>query len=764
MRLPSLKHLFSLLLFGALCLSLPVLPQEPERPVIDEVVISGNRHVGTALIRKQLRTREGGEFSRIDVNKDIKRLYQMNSFSRIDVDIIEDGDQFKVVFIITEKPFIRSIAFEGNRKYKDKKLQSEIVLAEGMLLNEKILSNDVVKLEDFYEKKGYKQAEIDADTVRDEAANQVDVVFRIEEGKKIRIHEINVIGAYRIKEKKLLKIMKTKKKGFFNRGVFEKTRFSEDLERIKMYYYQQGFIDIKILDVRERYIRNNRRVIIDIEISEGELYTVGDIRIEGNQAFSDEELQKGFSLRSGETFLPEKLSSDMKILRDRYLRNGYIDAEIDVRRYTADDPYLLHVQYEIKENNVAFIDKIRIIGNDKTKDVVIRRELNLKPGEKYDGVKMDVARQRLSNLGLFKTVDLYPDPTTASANRDLFVEVEEDRTGELSFGAGYSSVDKLIGFLEISQGNFDLFNFPTFTGDAQKLKFRTEFGSRKEEFLIDFSEPWMFEKKLLFGFKVYSRSREYETSDYSEDRDGFSVRFAKPVFKYSRAELRYLFENVQVENVDDDASEFLRAQEGERDVGKIGFRITRDVRDSFFSATRGSRLSLDLEMAGVGGDIEYYRGLVSTDFYFNPWLSHVFILSLRVGGVEEYGDSEEVPIFDRFFLGGAWSIRGFDYRDIGPHDELEEPLGGKFMYYGTLEYVIPILPEFRFATFFDYGNLYSDFDNVDFDVVNASVGIGMRILINRAIPLRFDYAWPVVTDDFHEEEDGKFTFDIGQRF
>jgi len=671
--------------------------QNEDLPVIDQVLIQGNKVVSRSLIKKQLRTQKGKVFSRIDINKDIKGLYQLNYFSHISVDVDEDETGFKVIFNLVEKPAIDKIIFEGNAKIKSKILRKQLHLNEGELLDEKVLAGDVVELKAFYEKKGYKQARIASDTKVNESAGLVDVVFKVEEGRKIKIKNIKILGAYKLKEKKVLRVMKTKRKKWYNSGLFEEAKFKEDLERIKAFYYQKGFVDIKIIDVSEILVAGGSKMIMEIEIDEGQRYVVSEIKMQGNQNFATDELMENTRIEVGDEFLPGALSEDVKGLKNFYLKNGYIDARIGVDTIASGENQGLLVIYNIIENEVAFVDRIHIIGNDKTKDKVVRRELNIRPGEKFDGVKMEVAQQRLSNLGLFKKVDIYADPTKKAKERDLFVELEEDRTGELSFGAGFSSVDNLIGFLEVTQSNFDLFNFPSFTGDAQKLRLRTEFGDRRKEFLLDFTEPWMFDKKLLFGFKVFSREQDFKNSDFSEDRKGVSLRLAKPLFKFSRGEVRYSFENVEVLNVSAEASEILKAQEGEREVGKIGLNLKRDVRNAFFMATRGSKITLDMELAGIAGDTEYYRVVYSQDMYFRGLSDHTLIVSFRVGGIEEYGASTEVPIFDRFFLGGPRSIRGFENRDVGPHDIQEEPLGGKFLYHGTFEYVVPLSQAFRVA-------------------------------------------------------------------
>ncbi|OVE73612.1 outer membrane protein assembly factor BamA [bacterium B13(2017)] len=436
------------ILIVLLSIKLVFSQEEQEFPIITEVLVSGNKFVNTVLIKKQLRTQKGKRFSRIDINKDIKRLYQLNYFSKIDVDIVEDKDIFKVIFIVTEKPVIDRIIFIGNRKFKSKMLLKEMSLKEDQLLNEKLIANDILKLKEFYEKKGYLQCDINYEIEDYEDQALVDIKIIIDEGKKIRIKKINIIGTEKIKEKKLLRKLKTKKRGIFRSGFYEEVKFSEDLDLIKGYYQYFGYIDIKINNIERTFVDNNSKVIIDIHISEGDQYIIGDIEIVGNTKFSIEQLLNASKLKQGEIFLPENLNKDHKKIRNYYFSNGYIDARIDVDTFSKDEPYVINVRFKIVENEISFIDKIKIIGNEKTKDVVIRRELNLKPGDKFDGVKMEVANLRLKNLGFFKNVDIYPDPSKRDQERDLIVEVEEDRTGELGFGAGYSSVDHLIGGIE----------------------------------------------------------------------------------------------------------------------------------------------------------------------------------------------------------------------------------------------------------------------------------------------------------------------------
>ncbi len=756
--------LFSFLFFSVFQNAWPENKGEVEKLRIKELYIRGNRYVSTAIIKKQIKLIPGRIFKMEDANEDIKRLYKTGYFSKVEADVKPTSDgQVILTYFVTEEPVVKKIEILGNTKIKTKKLLRMLPFEKDDILSENKVSEGKEKIKNYYIKRGYMNVRVEYKIVRDEENNSATVYYYIDEKRRVRIKKIKFIGAKHIKPRKLRKIMKTKSKFFFIRsGYFKEKDFKDDLERIKAYYYKKGYIDIKILDVKKIFSKNGKYLTIVIKLKEGKRYKIGSIEYKGNSIFSDDELRKGSLLKPNEYFLPENLRDDLKRIEHLYYKQGYIDTVVDADTLV-DERGNLKVVYYIKESQRVYVKKIKIIGNTKTKDIVIRREITVAPGEVFDGVMTEISEKRLKNSGLFEDVKIYPDPEEKGKYRDLIIKVKEGRTGQLSFGAGFSSVENFLGFIEIEQKNFDLFNWPYFTGDAQKLKLRAEYGDVRKDFVLSFIEPWFLDKRLSFGIDLFKTETSYKDSVYDEDRKGGDIKLSWPIGKFSRMSTFYSYEKAKIYNVSESASDLIKKEEGLRTISKIGVSITRDTRDSYFFPTSGMKTTLSGELAGIGGNTNYYQGIFSHYSFFDVFGDTVLMFKFKTGIIKEFGDSDDVPIFDKFFIGGPSSIRGFKYRDVGPHDSNGDAIGGKFYAYTTLEYTVPVFKRISVATFFDVGNLYAEPDDVDFGELNGSVGLGLRLRLPIG-PLSLDYGYPVITDDYHEGENGVFTFNMGTTF
>ncbi|MCX7915518.1 MAG: outer membrane protein assembly factor BamA, partial [Verrucomicrobiae bacterium] len=438
--------------------------------------------------------------------------------------------------------------------------------------------------------------------------------------------------------------------------------------------------------------------------------------------------------------------------------------------------------YQIREGELTYIERIPIRGNTKTKSKVIRRELAVAPGDIYNTVKVDASVERLKNLGYFSKVEATPEPTTVPGRKDLVINVEEQRTGSVTFGAGFSSIDKLVGFVELTQGNFDLFNPPTFTGGGQKLRLRLQLGTERKDYVLSFTEPWFLDQRLALGVDLFRRENTYQSRYYAEDRLGGAVRLEKALNEFLRAELEYSLQNIEL-RVDPTASKELQSQDGERLRSALSLALVHDTRDSVFLTTRGNRTEFSVELVGGpwGGDVNVYKLNAKTTFYFPLFNGHVLQLLAAAGVVDAFGSTSgsgptvteivkgvpvqrkvnDVPIFDRYFLGGANTLRGFKYRGVGPRDVLGEPIGGNTYCNATVEYTIPIVERVRGAIFFDIGNVWADAYEFSTDF-KANVGVGVRLNLPIG-PLRLDYGHPVITDDVSGRA-GRFQFSVGYQF
>ena len=469
------------------------------------------------------------------------------------------------------------------------------------------------------------------------------------------------------------------------------------------------------------------------------------------------------------------LENDVQRIIDLYGVRGYIDRDVTPVRQANVDSGKIDILYQITEKSQSYVEQIIIQGNNRTKDKVIRREIANKPGEIYDSVKADQSQKRLENLQYFEKVDISPQETTVPNRKNMVVTVEEKRTGSITFGAGFSSVDSLLGFVEITQGNFDLFNFPYFTGGGEKFRVRLQYGIDRQDVEVEFKEPWFLEQRLALGFNLFFHNYDFNNSDgfnttddyeYSQENYGASVSLARAFGQFWAGQISYTIQQYDLYDFNPQSSPQLLAEAGNRSDSSITLGMSYDTRDSVLLTRRGTHADVSAEFAGgpLLGQTNIYKFQADAQHYILLPDDLILTIAGATGDVDYYGDSKEVPLFDRFFIGGSRSVRGFSNRDIGPVDENGIPLGGNTMAYGNLELTFPIMERVRGAVFTDAGFLdprafhYGD----AWDELDAAAGVGVRLNLPIG-PLRLDYGIPY-KDQGYNHSSGKFSFDVGYQF
>ncbi|MDP3980175.1 MAG: outer membrane protein assembly factor BamA [Chlamydiota bacterium] len=756
----STKTLISFLF--SFMMIVPVFGQD-EGESVQKVDVKGNHRVNESYVLSQVKAAPGVTFNRTLLDDDLKRLYATGYFSdvKIDIDTVPGG--VAVTFIVVEKPIVKEISIDGAKKIKEKTIKKAMKLKTDDILDESVLVQDMEAIKNLYLEKGYTKSQVEYRINVDEKIGHAIVIISIAEGKKIQIKEIHFVGNTVFTDKKLRKAMKTKRKWFLGGGIFDSDKFEDDKLRILDLYQSKGYIDAKIEDLQITYAAPEE-MIITITLTEGGTYPVGAIVIQGNRVYPTEEISHQITLQKGNIFIPAELRKSANGVRDYYLSRGYVDASVRPEVIFNEESAALDIIFSIIENELSYIDEIKIEGNTKTKDIVIRRELAVRPGEIFDGVRVRRSQERLLNLGYFQSVYMDIEPTDVADQKNLLVKVEETKTGELGFGAGFSSIDKLIGFVEVTQKNFDWANFPSFSGDGQKLRVRAQFGSKRQDYILSWTEPWLFDRPISFGFDVYRRNRRYLSDLYDEVRTGGDLRLGKRLAEFIRADLAYRFERVTIDDVDDNASDLIKAEAGTFDVSSIELGLTRDTRNHPLSPSRGMRNRIAAEMAGgvLGFDRDFYKLSTNHSLHIPLPLDLILRFSVQAGIVDSFGDTENVPLFERFFLGGGNTIRGFDFREVGPKDSTGEPIGGQSMIAGTAELTFPIWGILRGAVFYDTGNVYEDYAQFDLGDLRAGAGLGVRIKLPIG-PIRIDYGWPIDRDEF-TDGGGRFDFNIGYSF
>ena len=710
----------------------------------------------------------GAELERPALTRDIRNLRQSGRYAYAAVDVERVPGGVAVIYTVAGKPRISRLVVDGATELGNRKVRELLELGVGDPVDDASLGDRAAKVREAYLKKFFPFAQLTWDIREDAAAGTAEVDVKVDEGKRAQVRHIHFVGNSGVPAADLRKAMKQKRWLWYwswltGRGTYKPDDLETDREALRRVYLDRGYLDVQ---VGEPVLAPRGRTGVDVTLSvaEGPLYRLGEIRTEGVTKFKVEDLQKSLTNQPGEVVSLTAVQGGQAALEDYYSNRGYLGSRVAYDLVPRGSSTVADLVYRVREGEVAHIRDIHLRGNTRTKDEVIRRELTVYPGELYNGGKVRNSERRLRNLGFFDFANAVPEETGDPGLYDLSFEVEEGRTGNLMFGVGYSSVDDLIGFVELSQGNFDLFSWPP-VGDGQKLKLRGTVGTERQDIELSFVEPWFLDRKLSLGVDLYQRDRRFLSDEYDQVNTGGSVTLGKPLSGFDRLNLTLGIERIEVTDVDEDASALIKEEEGVQDKHYVGLELLHDSRNNAFVASRGNRTSLSGTISGgpLSGDVEVYALEANTSHYVPLWWDHVLNLRGWASVVETWGDGERVPIFDRLFLGGARTLRGFDYREVGPKDETGEPVGGLSGWMATAEYIVPLAEKFRVAAFYDIGMVYDEAYEFDSSDYNSDVGVGIRFDIP-GFPLRLDYAWPLEADEFNDRSSGRFQFTIGYSY
>jgi len=749
------------LVFSVLGLSFCVRAEDSpsDQTEITDITIEGNKAVSTNTILSKIRSKTGAKFMQRVVNEDIKRLYATGFFTDVTANSEEYKGGIRLIFSVTEKSVVKSIVFEGNKSYRAELLKKQIETKDGDVLNKRVLAEDAKKIESFYRKKGFALAAAEYKIETDEDTNASTVTVVINENKQYRIKAIVFAGNSAFPAGRLMKVISTRTDGLFRSGVLDEVLLKQDMERLEAFYKDNGYIDVSAsysVDYREKGID------INITIEENSKYLVGKVVVAGNAVISLKDITKDLKMKEGAAYSPNNLRGDVISIQTLYFDRGYMECGVRPATLLDKEKMKIDITYTINEGILSYVNEITITGNSKTKDKVIRRELRLYPGDRFDGQKLKKSKERLYDLGYFDEVIFDSEPTGEADKKNLAVSVKEAKTGEFSFGGGYSSVDRLIGFVEVAQRNFDIMNFKTFTGAGQILKLKAEIGYVRQNYTISFTEPWIFGYPYLFGFDIFSFDRDKKESlgyGYSEKRTGGDLRFGKEFTDYDRADLKYRLEEIKIGDVSSDALQALKDEEGKNTISSLGLTLTRDTTDSKFNPMQGHVLSGTAENAGgpLGGDKDFYKFTGIADFFYNYDRKLVLELKVVGGWAKEYDDTVTVPIYERFFAGGANTVRGYKERSIGPRDaNTGDPIGGEAMLVGNAELTYPVFKNFKIAGFYDIGNVWHSTDkDIRAEDFKAGAGVGVRVKTPIG-PVKVDLGYPL--DKAHPDDKQKMRF------
>ena len=743
--------------------------QDFEGKNITEVSVRyrGAKNVDEARIRNMMSTKAGSQYRAENLDNDIKTLYESGLVDDVRFLAEAAGGGVRVIADVLTRPAINGVGFVGNTIFSDEKLAKETKLKSGGAMGDAEILEARRNLEKYYQGNGYPDILVSHRTQETGQAGLSDLIFVIDEGAKNEVRKIRFEGNTVFTSKELRKEMKTKPKGWFSwltkSGRFESYQLDEDLDRVLDYYRSRGYLRASSTGIRREPVGDGR-VDLVIPISEGEKYTVAGISFGNLRVFKSEELYPSMKLNGGDAYSSTEMRDDIKTIRSFYGSRGYADAVVSPDIKDA-GPNQVTIKYQISEGSRYKVGRVNIQGNTKTKDKVIRREVPLKPGDWFNTVELETTKARLQNLQYFGDVQANGTPA-GNGYRDVDILVEERNTGSIGVGLGFSSIDNVVGFLTLEQTNFDIMNPWSFTGGGQRFGASLRLGAERSEFSVSLVEPWFLDQRLALGGELFYRQSQYFSDVYEQTNAGGSIYVRKPLTEKSSLKLEYRLEQISVD-VESGSSPAFQAEDGDYLRSAVTLNYLYDNRDSTIEPRKGERLDVSLSVVGgvFGGDVDSVILSAQGAKYWNlKWDS-----ILTVNGEIAFADafSDDVPIFDRMFLGGGRTLRGFEFRDIGGARDAasDEVLGGQSLAYMSVEYTVPVIDTVRAAVFCDVGYVNTGAWEIAPEDVYSDVGLGLRIKLPISpIPLALDYALPVSSPDPEADKGGQFNFYLNYEY
>ena len=706
-----------------------------KKEMISKVLIEGNQAIEESAIRSQIKMKEGDMLSRQGLREDLKSVYQLGYFQDVRVER-RDWDRGKaIVFVVEEKPIIRGIKFSGNKALKASELQEVITLKPRSILDLNVVKESVNKILLKYRDEAYFSAEVNYEL---ETPKKGDVIvhFKVQEHEKIRIKRVTFSGNLHFSDEQLKKLLpETKEKSFFSwvtkSGTYKEEILERDLDAIFIFYLQRGFLQAK---VGKPLVTHDREgITINIPVEEGRQFKVGQVEVRGDLITPKEELFKLVNIYVGEIVNRDKVRDSVSKLTDLYADKGYAFVDVSPQTIVHKDDNLADLIFEIQKGREVYFERVHILGNTKTRDKVIRRQLLAMEGELFSLTALKRSRENLNRLGYFKEVNLNTKKGSADDKLEMNVQVEEGPTGSVSVGAGYSTIDKFIGTVQVSQNN--LF------GRGQRLQAVASIGGISQFYNLGFTEPYLFDTRISGGADLYNTRRIYDT--YTVRRQGGAIRLGFPLLGQTRGFTSYKYEIIDISDVLDTASYIIQQSAGQSTTSSITGTIRRDTRDHYFETTKGSDNSVWMEYAGgaLGGTNYFTKYGASSAYWITPFWKSTFSARGRIGYIVGR-EGHEVPLFERYRLGGIYSVRGFKTWSIGPTAPNGEVIGGDKELLFNLEWVFPLIPQVKIKGlfFFDAGNAWDVGQPYNLEDLRTSAGFGFR-WISPMGPLRLEWGY-----------------------
>lgn len=730
---------------------------------VDEVSIEGLKKVESEAVLEKITARKGVVLTNYILKKDIEKIYNLKYF-----DSVEAHSKGKeLIFKVKEKPIISKIIIEGNDEVDTDDLTSQIKSKEYAILDVNTIKSDVKALLKQYEEKGFYLASVKYELKKVDDEN-VDLVFHVSEFEKVRVKKITFLGNSAFSDDELKGIMETREESLFSfmsgSGNFKEFSFRTDIERIKYFYSTKGYLQVNVGAPDVTVSEDKKWVFVTVKVNEGPKFNVRDVSFQGEVLFTDKELNEKLTLKSGDVYSEQLLRQDIQKLTELYQDEGYAFANVLRTLNVVPGENKVDIAFSFEKGKLASFGKIVVKGNTKTRDKVIRRELRIKEGTRFSGSGLRESKENVNRLGFFEPGSVIFNTISPPGRDDVLdveITVKEKSTGQISLGAGYSTATGGFFQASITQNNF--------RGLGQQLSFTTNIAKSQKSFSLSFTEPYFLDTKWTAGGEIFKTENE-QLASYDYKKQGFSLRVGYPIFDYTRLFTTYKLEETTLSNIEDDTID----EEAENGVtSSVRLALIRDRRDHRFEPTKGYYLNVASEFAGVGGEKKWLKNEFDARWFKKVYGDLVFRSRFYTAKLEVV-DSQKIPRNEKFSLGGARNLRGYNIEDIGPKktvltddddDGVKDDLvefndGALFTAYTTLEFEHPLAREagLKWVLFYDAGTA-ANYDNIN--KVYMDYGFGFRWFSPIGV-LRFEFGFPINPDG--DDTSSKFHFDIGQLF
>ena len=728
-------------------------------PVVRQIRVVGSKRIEPETVKSYLTISEGQRYDSYKADESLKALIGTGLFENVDIN--QNGGV--VTVSITENAIINQVVFEGNKQVKDDTLSGEVQLKPRSVFSRAKVQADVQRILDVYRRSGYYSVNVDAQIIELDNG-RVNLAFVIQEGAETKVLNISFLGNRAFSDSNLRSVVTTTENNFLSflksTDVYDPDRLNLDRELLRRYYLKNGYADARVVSAVADLDRGGKGFFITFTVEEGELYRFGGVDVESTLASVDPaSLRPQVLTHSADTYNAEYIDKTTEKLTIAVAEQGYAFGQVRPRIDRDPINRTISVVYVVEQGPRIYIERINVVGNARTRDYVIRRELRLAEGDAYNRLMVDQARQRLQNLGFFKTVKVNRDPGTAPDRVILTFLIEEQPTGELSLAGGYSSAEGPIAEIAYTERNL--------LGKGQYLRVKLSGSFESGQIDLSFTEPRFLDKNISAGFDLFHKETDFsDEAGYQNQKTGGTLRVGFALTEHVWLQPNYTYTRDNIFDVDDDASFAIKEVEGEANISSVGYSLSYDRRNNRLNPTKGVYLLLSQDMAGAGGDVNYLRSVAEARGYY-PVYEGITLVGRLIGGHITGWGGQDVRAVDAFYKGGEF-IRGFDSAGLGPRDAATgDALGGKIFYGGTVEvrFPLPLIPEelgLSAAIFADAGSLY-DTDVKknplvqvdDSDEIRSSVGASL--LWNSPLgPLRADFAYVITKQDFDEEEFFRF--------